>query len=87
MYDTVPQRLFLSKSRFLHLFKEEVGIDLKNYLLLKRMEKVYRAVIQKHMRITEAAIMAGFSSSSHFAEACKKHYGISLTDFMSAQKL
>lgn len=87
IYQILPEQVCLSKSRFLHLFKEEVGIDMKNYLLLKRMEKVYRCVTEKHLSITEAAIMAGFSSSSHFSEACKRHYGISLTDFLKAQKL
>ncbi len=87
IYDDLPRRICLSKSRFLHLFKSEVGIDLKNYLLLKRLEKVYDAVVNHHMTITQAAVMCGFSSSSHFASACKSHYGISLSEFLSAQQL
>lgn len=86
IYDTLSGSIYLSKSRFLHLFKETLGIDLKNYLLLKRMEKTYQYVTERQMTITEAAITAGFSSSSHFSEACKQHYGISLTDFLKAQK-
>lgn len=87
IYDLLSEKICLSKSRFLHLFKEEMGIDLKNYLLLKRMEKAYDLVAKKKMNITEAAIMSGFSSSSHFSRACKLHYGISLTDFLKAQKI
>ncbi len=87
LYDTLARKLCLSKSRVSHLFKEQMGIDIKNYLLLKRLEKVYDAVTQTQMSITEAALMAGFSSSAHFAAACKKHYGISLTDFLKAQKI
>ena len=83
-YDTIPRMLCLSKSRFLHLFKEEVGIDFKNYLLLKKLEKTCRCVIEKGMSITDAAILAGFSSSSHFATACKKYCGISFTDFLKS---
>lgn len=86
VYDTLSRKVYLSKSRFLHLFKQTVGIDLKNYLLLKRMEKTYHYVTTKHMTITEAALLAGFSSPSHFSEACKQHYGISLTDFLKSQK-
>lgn len=85
MYDTVPQRLCLSKSRFLHLFKEQMGIDFKNYLLLKKLEKTYGYVVEKGMTLTDAAILAGFSSASHFSAACKSHYGISFTDFLKAQ--
>lgn len=85
LYRLLPEEACLSKSRFLHLFKEEMGIDLKNYLLLKRLEKVYRCVTVNRMSITEAALLCGFSSSSHFSQACKQHYGISLTDFLKAQ--
>lgn len=86
LYETLARKACLSKSRFLHLFKENVGIDLKNYLLLKRMEKAYQYVTEQQMSITQAAIRSGFSSASHFSEACKQHYGISLTDFIKAQK-
>ena len=84
VYDTFPRTLCLSKSRFLHLFKEEVGIDFKDYLLLKKLEKTCRCVIEKGMSITDAAILAGFSSSSHFSDAFKKYFGISFTDFLKS---
>ncbi len=87
IYDRLSAMICLSKSRFLHLFKENMGIDLKNYLLLKKMEKTYCYVTEKQMTITEAAVTAGFSSPSHFSEACKQHYGISLTDFLRAQNI
>lgn len=86
IYDLMAKGAFLSKSRFLHLFKEETGIDLKNYLLIKKLEKTYYYVTKMKMNITDAAIKAGFSSASHFSSACKKHYGISLSDFLKAQK-
>lgn len=86
IYDLMAKEAFLSKSRFLHLFKEETGMDLKNYLLIKKLEKTYYYVTEKHLNITDAAIKAGFSSASHFSSACKKHYGISLSDFLKAQK-
>ncbi len=85
IYELSAEKAFLSKSRFLHLFKEEMGIDFKNYLLMKKLEKTYTNVTQNEMSITEAAILAGFSSSSHFASACKSHFGISFTDFLKAQ--
>ncbi len=85
IYDLLSQNICLSKSRFLHLFKQNLGIDLKNYLLLKRLEKTYYFVTTQKMSITDAAILSGFSSPSHFSEACKQHYGISLTDFLKAQ--
>ncbi len=75
----------LSESRFSHLFKSEVGIDFKNYLLNKKIEKTVKYTLVEKMSITEASIMAGFSSSAHFSNACKSHYGISLSDFINFQ--
>lgn len=86
IYDSISGQIFLSKSRFLHLFKAEMDIDFKNYLLLKKLEKAYGYVTQRRMSITEAAILAGFSSASHFSTACKQHYGLSLSSFLKAQK-
>lgn len=85
VYDRIAKSLFLSKSRFLHLFKEEIGMDFKNYLLLKKLEKTFYYVAERKITITQAALLAGFSSSSHFSTACMKHYGISLTDFLKEQ--
>ncbi len=85
IYELSAEKAFLSKSRFLHLFKEEMGIDFRNYLLMKKLEKTYTYVTKKEMSITDAALLAGFSSSSHFASACKSHFGISFTDFLKAQ--
>lgn len=85
VYDRIPAALFLSKSRFLHLFKEEIGMDFKNYLLLKKLEKTFYYVAERKITITQAALLAGFSGSSHFSTACMKHYGMSLTGFLKEQ--
>ncbi len=87
IYERMAKKVYLSKSRFLHLFKEEMGIDLKSYLFIKKLEKVCENVISKKKGITEAAIETGFSSSSHFADACLKAFGISLSEFLKAQEI
>ena len=75
----------LSKSRFSHLFKECIGVSFKRYILLKRIEKTFWYSLNYNMSITDAAINAGFSSSSHFAYAFKKNYGISYSKFLSTR--
>ncbi len=84
LFKQMANMIFLSESRFSHLFKSEMGIDFKNYLLMKKFEKTYMYVIEDNMSITEASIKAGFSSSSHFATVCKKQFGISLRSFMNS---
>ena len=71
----------LSEGRMAHLFKEEVGISLMSYIQLMQLEYVYKEVI-KGKRVTDAALEAGFNSSSHFAYVCKKLTGISISKVM-----
>ena len=87
VYMKMVERSGYSQSRFSHLFKEIMKMDCRNYLLYKKFEKAFEYMMKNHMNITEAAIMAGFYSSSHMATAFKNHFGLSISEFMEAQKL
>ncbi len=84
LFRQMADMCYLSESRFSHLFKSEMGIDFKNYALMKKFEKAYMYVAKEGASITEASIKAGFSSPSHFATVCKKHFGISLRSFINS---
>lgn len=73
--EKLSREVFLSKSRMLHLFKEETGIPLSSYLVIQKMEKTYKYIIEGK-NITEAAVNAGFSSPSHFSMVCSKMFGL-----------
>ncbi len=68
-------KLFLSPSRFSHLFREQVGITLKNYLTLHQLERAFQGMLMGK-RITEAALDVGFDSPSHFAATVKRMMGL-----------
>jgi AraC-like DNA-binding protein len=68
--------VFLSESRLSHLFKEEIGISLTSYILHKKVERAFYLILNG-MSITEAAIEAGFSSSSHFTNSVRDKLGMS----------
>lgn len=70
-----------SESYLTHLFKKETGVPLKNYMLMRQFEYAW-TLISKGCKITEAAMEAGFSSSSHFSDVCQKLTGISAMDVM-----
>ena len=72
----VAKHVFLSEGRFSHLFKEQVGMTFAAYLIYQRVMKTYVEIINGKS-ITEAAIEAGFSSSTHFAETSKRLFGLS----------
>jgi len=67
-----------SESYLTHLFKNETGIALKSYLLMRQFEYVWHEIM-KGKSLTEASMDAGFSSPSHFSDVCRKLTGISVT--------
>lgn len=75
----IAQSLSYSESWLTHLFKNEAGLSLKSYLLMRQIEYVWKAVY-KGEKITSASLDAGFSSPSHFAASCKKLTGISISE-------
>lgn len=65
----------LSESRFSHLFRQETGMTFASYLIYQRLMYVYA---QRFLgkSLTEAAIEAGFSGSSHFADVNRRVFGL-----------
>ena len=74
----LADRACLSKSRLAHLFSEQTGITLKEYLLYKRMEQACR-VMSRGSSVTEVAAELGFSSPSHIATSSMRLTGMQLT--------
>ena len=72
----VANAVYLSQSRFSHLFKQQIGMTFSAYIIYQRLMYVYTQIL-KGESITAASISAGFSSSAHFADANRRIFGIS----------
>ena len=81
----LAEKYSYSESYLTHLFKNETGIALKSYLLMRQFEYVWREVM-KGRSLTDASMDAGFSSPSHFSDVCRKLTGISVTKVLESQK-
>ena len=68
------KQVSLSSSRLSHLFREQIGVPLKSYIVLHQTEKAFAALLGG-ASITDAAMLAGFDSPSHFAATVKKLMG------------
>ncbi len=68
-------KVALSPSRLSHLFKEQVGIPLKSYIQFHQMQKAFLTLFNGK-NITEAAMLAGFDTPSHFAAVTKRMMGM-----------
>jgi methylphosphotriester-DNA--protein-cysteine methyltransferase len=73
--DEVAQRVRLSPSRFLHLFKASTGVPFRRYKMWIRMGAAIHSM-GAGLPLTEAALAAGFSSSSHFSAAFREMFGL-----------
>ncbi len=76
---TLAQRANLSPSRFAHLFREQVGVPVRNYLLWRRL--VYAlSQLQQGKSITTAAYESGFSDGAHLCRSFRNVFGAMPTD-------
>lgn len=66
--------LALSPSRMAHLFKEDVGIPLRRYLLWQRLLVGLQAA-STSASLTDAAHAAGFTDLAHFSHTCNTMFG------------
>ncbi len=71
----------LSESRFLHLFRAEIGSSLRRYRLWCRLMRA-GARVAAGDNITEAAVESGFASPSHLADRFKTTFGLSATQLL-----
>ncbi|MFU1793952.1 helix-turn-helix domain-containing protein [Paenibacillus azoreducens] len=71
----LSQCMYISESRLSHIFKNKVGISLASYIVHHKLETAFQAVFSGKS-MTDAAIDAGFSSSSHFSRTVRDKLGM-----------
>uniref|UniRef100_A0AAU2JUL6 Helix-turn-helix transcriptional regulator n=1 Tax=Streptomyces sp. NBC_00049 TaxID=2903617 RepID=A0AAU2JUL6_9ACTN len=70
----------LSESRLAHLFRAELGLPFRPYVLWLRLMRAAELASQGQS-LTEAAHGAGFSDSAHFSRVCRRMFGIAPSEF------
>jgi AraC-like DNA-binding protein len=81
--DQVARKARLSPSRFLHLFKAATGVPFRRYKIWVRMGSAVREMTAGRS-LTDAALAAGFASSSHFSTAFREMFGLSPSQLAAA---
>ena len=64
----------LSESRLLHLFKQQMGLPIRNYILWCRIQIVFNKIAEGNS-LTQAAYYAGFSDQAHLTRTFVKTVG------------
>ena len=75
----LAKKVNLSEGRLTHLFKQQVGIPIRRYLLWLRLSDALMELSQGGT-FTEAAHHAGFSDAAHLSRTYRQMYGNSLYD-------
>lgn len=71
----IAEKVYLSESRLIHLFKEQVGLPLRRYLLWHRLLAAIDSLSTSE-DLTSAAHNAGFADSAHLSRTFKVMFGV-----------
>jgi AraC-like DNA-binding protein len=72
--EDIAGQVFLSPSRFRHLFMEETGMALRPYILWRRFLKVWE-LLMTGASLSDAAHSAGFADAAHLTRTSKRMFG------------
>ncbi|MBB4633356.1 helix-turn-helix transcriptional regulator [Sphingosinicella soli] len=75
----------LSFSRFLHLFKEEVGIPFRNVRTWKRARSLLHHV-HSNSNLLHVALDIGYPDSTHFSHSIRQVYGLKPKDIIAGSR-
>lgn len=75
----------LSESRLAHIFKEETGVPVRQFLLWLRLNDAVK-LITNGASYTDAAYDAGFADAAHLTRSYKKMFGLTLSHAVNKSK-
>ncbi len=72
---TLAQLVHVSESRFIHLFKEEMGMSPLKYINTVRLNKAKHLLEDGECSVMEVAALVGFSDYNHFGRMFRESFG------------
>ena len=84
--DRLSSEFYMSKYHISHIFKDNLGLSIHQYITKKRLSLCRKAIIGG-TSITEAYQTCGFGDYSSFFRAFKKEYGLSPKECQDMQLL
>lgn len=79
--DQLTEVACLSEGRLIHLFKEQIGIPIRKYILWTRLQVAVEHVVSGQ-NLTQAAHSGGFADSAHFSRTFSDMFGIRPSDVL-----
>lgn len=75
----------LSESRFLHLFRREVGVPFRQFKAWKRA-RIFLTYVTQDLRLTDVALDAGYPDATHFSHSIRDVYGLTPRSIVSGSR-
>lgn len=69
--------VYLSNSRLSHLFKEQIGVSIKKYLVWNKLKRAINLYLEQGTNLTDASFMSGFFDQAHLSNSFKSILGLS----------
>ena len=82
--ERLADEFFVSKYHIAHVFKDNLGLSIHQYITKKRL-RLCEEAIRARMNITDVYHTYGFGDYSSFYRAFKKEYGISPKEYRDLQ--
>lgn len=83
----IAQELHVSEGYLRTVFKKDMGLTVKEYILQHQIEYAKKLLKEDKKRIYEIAKLCGFSSSQHFCRAFRRETGMAPGDFNKKGKV
>jgi AraC-like DNA-binding protein len=83
--ETLASEIRLSVSRFLHLFREDVGTTFRQFRAWKRV-RGFLAYVNTDLNLTDIAMATGYPSSSHFSYTVRRYWGLTPKDIVAGAR-
>jgi len=83
--EACADQVHLSFSRFLHLFKQEVGVPFRSFRTWKRARSLLHYV-NRDSNLTHLALDTGYPDSTHFSHSIRQVYGHKPKDILAGSR-
>jgi len=83
----ISEALSYSNFYISHLFKEKIGLSVKEYLTQKKMIAAAHFLAENNLAVSEVSEQLSFGTTHTFSQAFKKYYGVSPTEYKKQQQI
>jgi len=84
--EDAAREVFLSGSRFAHVFSEEMGVPFHHYLAALRISRAKSLLANSSMRVIDVAARCGFCNQNYFASVFKQKTGRTPREYRRLQQ-